>query len=57
VSQNIGRRQLDDINPAPVVRIRVPGLRGPVHDWFLIPQWLDHALHSYEVDHIHWTKD
>lgn len=33
--------------------VRVPWLRGPVHDWLVIPGWLHQRLHDEGYEHEH----
>jgi hypothetical protein len=39
--------------PTEAVIIRTPHLHGPVHDWFIIPRWMDAELHRSGVAHEH----
>lgn len=38
---------------APVHEIRIPGVHGPIHDWFVIPDWAHERVHAEGVEHEH----
>jgi hypothetical protein len=33
--------------------VRTPWLHGPVHDWFVVPDWLHQRMHDEGVEHEH----
>jgi hypothetical protein len=35
--------------PMSVLRVAVPWLHGPVHDWLVIPGWLHEQMHAEGV--------
>jgi hypothetical protein len=42
---------IEDIPPVHVIRL--PGLHGPVHDWFVIPDWAHAEAHAEGIEHEH----
>jgi hypothetical protein len=43
--------------PVSVLRVAVPWLHGPVHDWLVIPGWLHEQMHAEGVEHRHHPDD
>lgn len=40
-----------------VLRVEVPWLRGPVHSWLAVPEWVHEQMHAEGVEHRHHPED